>query len=140
MDAWFVADAVIVLITFALVIVDICVPGQIKGLSQVRGLFRLFRIFLLYRKATTFTKVTRKGIQTSGVNIKSPVEKVLDLLETLKQFTKDKETLKEIAWCVNPSILLCLCLSHNRAIEVVTSNKLYDVILDKETQEGNKEV
>jgi hypothetical protein len=89
---------VIILITFGLVIVDICTQGQVAGLSQLRGLFRLFRIFLLYRKATTFTKVARKRIQTSGINIKSPVEKVLDLLDSLKHFTKDKETLKEIAW------------------------------------------
>lgn len=77
---------------------DIVIPGQVAGLSQLRGIFRLFRIFLLYRKATTFTKVAKKRIHTSGFNIKSPVEKVLDLLESLKQYTKDKEMLNEISW------------------------------------------
>lgn len=88
----------IIIATFVLVIVDIAVPGQIQGLSQIRGIFRLFRIFLLYRKATTFQKVSKKRIRTSGYNIKTPVEKVLDLLESLKQFTKEKETIDEITW------------------------------------------
>lgn len=44
-------DAVIILVTFALVIVDIELQDEsISGLNRVRGLFRLFRIFLLLRK------------------------------------------------------------------------------------------
>ena len=88
----------IILISLALVIVDLKVEANIKGLSELRGLFRLFRIFLLYRKATTFTSVAKKRIRTGGFHIKSPVETVIELLSTLRNFTKDKETLREINW------------------------------------------
>ena len=72
--------------------------SKLSGLSQVRGVFRLFRIFLLYRKANTFKKIAKQRIKTGGYDFKSPVEKVLELLEVLRDNTTDKGTIKEINW------------------------------------------
>lgn len=44
-------DAIIILATFALVIVDIKIDdSSIDGIARIRAIFRLFRIFVLMRK------------------------------------------------------------------------------------------
>lgn len=46
--------------------------------------------------------------------MKSPAEKIMDLLESIKRSTKDKDLIKELNW----------------AIEIISTNKLYDPILE----------
>ena len=51
----------------------------------------------------------------SGIDVKSPVEKIMDLLESIKRSSKDKELVKDLAW----------------AMDVISSNKLYEPILEE---------
>lgn len=59
----------------------------------------------------------------SGVDFKSPVEKILDLLESLKQTIKNKKLAAEIDW----------------AIDIISHNKLYEPLLDSSNEEDGAE-
>lgn len=74
--------------------------NHIKGFNEIRGVFRLFRILLVYRKVVSFKRISKRKIYTSGYHVKSPVEKVLELFEVLKDNTADKDIIHEIAWYI----------------------------------------
>ena len=93
----------------------------------IRGVFRFFRIFLLFRKVNQFKKIK---VAYSRYDVKSPVEKIIEILKTLQQnLQKEDADIKKIDWC----------------IEVISSNRLYDPILenlfkDNLNQKDQKEV
>ena len=74
------------------------VNASITGISKMRGVFRLFRIMLLTAKAKDFTKKKRKLAKIRGFDVKSPVEKILELLSNFEDQTKDKKVKKDINW------------------------------------------
>lgn len=50
-------------------------------------------------KATEASRITNNAkVRTTGIHFKSPVEKVLELLESFKANTKDKNIRKDIEW------------------------------------------
>jgi len=101
-DCWNLVDAIIILLTFALVIVDIEIEdSSIEGLSRIRAVFRLFRIFVLMRKANEVSRISRNSsFKTKGIDVRAPVEKILGMLDHIKATTKDKEFKNEVQWAI----------------------------------------
>jgi len=120
-DVTYFIDPLITVITFVLCIIDVKVTrNHFDRLRRLHGVFNLFRIILLMRKASEFSRIAKKKARTTGLGLKSPVEKVLELLETYKRSTLNTNLKKDIDW----------------AIEVVSSNQLYDPLLSSQDGKG----
>ena len=98
-DCWYCVDAIIISFTLILILLDLnTVNASITGISKMRGVFRLFRIMLLTAKAKDFETKNRIRAKIRGVDVKSPVEKILDLLSNFGDQTKDKNLKLDIKW------------------------------------------
>jgi len=87
----------------------------------LRAIFRFFRIFLLFRKVNQFNKIK---VAYSRYDVKSPVEKIIEILKNLQgNLHKEEEDVKKIAWC----------------IEIISSNRLYDPILENLFKENSNQ-
>lgn len=87
-DKWLVFDAVVILLSAALVILDLSVNfGTLfSSISSIlRGIFRFLRIFLLIRKMQTIKK-----IKTSS-NLTTASEKIVDMLTEIKEMFETEE-------------------------------------------------
>jgi len=97
-----------------LVVSDLSLEENEKmgSLRRIRGFLRLSRVLVLLRKvnqkinkkilikikANEASRIRRRKTTTTHVGFRSPVEKVLELFETLKGNTKDKNLKKDIEW------------------------------------------
>ena len=98
-DCWYCVDAIIICFTLSLLLLDLnYVNASITEITKMRGVFRLFRIMLLTAKAKDFTKKKRKLANIRGFDVKSPVEKILELLSNFEDQTKDSKVKLEINW------------------------------------------
>lgn len=60
----------------------------------------------------------------SRYDVKSPVEKIIEILKNLQEnLKKEEEDVKKIAWC----------------IEIISNNKLYDPILENLFKENSNQ-
>lgn len=94
----------------------------------IRAIFRFLRVFLVSRKVTQF-KNLKKYI--SHYEVKTPVEKCMEILMEARNSIEDQLMLKDIEWCM----------------QMLSSNKLYDPLMafkkyedDGSPTEQNKEV
>ncbi|KAL4512042.1 hypothetical protein ABPG72_005044 [Tetrahymena utriculariae] len=109
-DRWFVLDAIIILLSLALVIIDMTVSFGSKFTSVasiIRAIFRFLRIFLLLRKLQNFKKINVTS------SIKTPSEKVLEILSEFKEYFDDTEIISDIDW----------------SMKMIASNKLYEPVI-----------
>lgn len=108
-------DAFVIIASIVLVATEFSITNNesFTLISRIlRGVFRFFRIFLLFRKVNQFKKIK---VAYSRYDVKSPVEKIIEILKNLQEsLKKEEEDVKKIAWC----------------IEVISSNRLYDPILE----------
>lgn len=111
--------------SIVLVIIDFTITDSTTSFSFIskiiRGIFRFFRIFLLFRKVNQFNRIK---VAYSRYDVKSPVEKIIEILKTLQTtLQKEEEDVKKIAWC----------------IEVISNNRLYDPILENLFKENSNQ-
>ncbi|KRX06400.1 hypothetical protein PPERSA_05013 [Pseudocohnilembus persalinus] len=118
-DGWLVFDAIVIVLSIGFVILDLSVDfgNSFKTISSsLRGIFRFVRIFLLIRKLTTFKK-----IKTTG-GIKTAAEKIVETLQHLQEQIEVTELLQGIDY----------------AMEMISSNRLYDPVFNKKGDENDK--
>ena len=101
-----------IIASLVLVVVDITIDNKtFSSISKIlRVVFRFLRLFLLFRKVTQFKNI-RKFY--SHFDVKSPVEKCLEILMDARKEIDDNLMLKDIEWCM----------------EMISSNKLYDPLM-----------
>jgi len=83
-DKWLVFDAIVIVISIVLVCTDMAVDNEsFSSISKViRGIFRFLRLFLVFRKLNQFKKIQSS---ISRYNVKTPVEKILEIINNLKE-------------------------------------------------------
>ena len=123
-DRWMLFDAFVIAGSIVLVILDLNISNtQFSSISKIlRAIFRFLRIFLLFRKVNHIKKIK---VAYSRYDLKSPVEKIVEILGSLRDMlNNNKSLIKEIEWC----------------IEVISSNRLYDPIIKTLGKEKQTEV
>ena len=89
-DVWNILDIIIILISIAFVLMDLLIEtnSALSGFLKIRGIFRLLRVFILIRKLNVvrMRREVRKKIANTniGYDIRSPLEKVLEILSDLR--------------------------------------------------------
>jgi hypothetical protein len=77
-DGWNIFDIIIVLICFALTLIEISDPGLISaGFIRFSGILRLLRIVVMFRKVNEMRKMREKRkvkSRVSNLNFTSPAE------------------------------------------------------------------
>lgn len=96
-DYWNIVDIFIILLSLLFVFLDIFVDNQaLQGFLKIRGIFRLLRIFLLIRKLSTLKErrdiSKRRIVLSSGYDLRSPLEKVLEILNQLRDSIDTDQT------------------------------------------------
>lgn len=83
-DVWNIFDLVIIILSLVFVFLDMFNDNSIlEGILKIRGIFRLLRIFLLIRKLNTLRikrDVQKRNQIHNGYDLRSPLEKVLEIL------------------------------------------------------------
>ena len=116
-DIWNILDLIVIILSIGLVLLDLLLPvdNNVRGFLKIRGVFRLLRVFILIRKlnAVRIRREMRKKITTQlGYDLRSPLEKVLDILNNLRD-KLDPDEVKIIA-------------DLNFCIKTISSNRLYE--------------
>ena len=95
-DIWNSVDIIIIILSLVFVFLDMFVENQaLQGFLKIRGIFRLLRIFLLIRKLNTLRlkrEVKAKQSTIKGYDIRSPLERVLEILNSLRDNIDAGET------------------------------------------------
>jgi hypothetical protein len=117
---WNLMDFVVILLSVLFVFMDMYLPESgFKSILRIRGLFRMLRIFLLVRKLNALRvkrEMVKRGLTKMGYDLRSPLEKVLDILNDISSKMSDEEAKfkEDIAYCV----------------KIIQSGKLYEVNLE----------
>jgi prepilin signal peptidase PulO-like enzyme (type II secretory pathway) len=117
-DYWNMADIVVILISIALVAVDLDAnsdSGILKDFLKVSSIFRLLRVFLLARKLNivkTRREIRKMATTVSGYDLRSPLERVIAILEEFKSLIDpgDEKLNNDMSYCIT----------------MISSNKLYE--------------
>ncbi|EGR27021.1 hypothetical protein IMG5_203050 [Ichthyophthirius multifiliis] len=109
-------DAFIIIISIMLIIIEIKFDNitTFTNIAQIfRALFRLFRIFLLFRKVNTFknSKIVNQ--------IRTPAQKLIQILENLKDVFDNISIIRKFQWI----------------IEVIQQNSLYEPQIEEKSQQ-----
>lgn len=105
-DWWNLFDILIIIISLIFVFLDIFVDNdQLSGFLKIRGIFRLLRIFLLIRKLSQLKEkrdIQKRKVLLMGFDIRSPLERVLEILNTLRDQLDVDETkvINELNYCI----------------------------------------
>lgn len=97
-DYWNIADIVIIGISIAFVLLDLTMSSSstvLKGILKIRGVFRLLRVFILIRKLNIVRikrEIRQKTTTSSGYDLRSPLEKVLEILNDVRDSVDLGET------------------------------------------------
>lgn len=87
-DYWNIFDLVIIILSVAFVLLDMFTNNSVlSGILKIRSIFRLLRIFILVRKLNALRvkrEIQKRQVIISGIDIRSPLEKVLDILNSLR--------------------------------------------------------
>ncbi|KAM3143121.1 hypothetical protein pb186bvf_004707 [Paramecium bursaria] len=115
-DHWNKFDTLIILISMAMIILDFTInDSNFSTASKIlRGIFRFLRLFLVFRK---FNQVKKISNINTRYNVRSPIEKVLEILRDLLEQFEDPDIVKEIKY----------------SIEQISNNTLYEPIVDEQT-------
>jgi hypothetical protein len=133
-DVLLMFDAAVVLVSLVLAVVELArkeadcdksAPSA-RTWGRVRGVLRLLRIVIVFRKIASAEKLIEKSRHGSQLQITSPAERVLRLLNQLKDN-------RVLPYAVRREI--------EYAIQKVSSNKLYEPIVEGENgqDEGKEE-
>merc|ERR1719197_985815 len=120
-------DAVVVFVSLILALVDQLIDQELaQRVYQLRGMLRLLRIVIVFRKLSSAEKLMEKSRLGDKLHITSPAERVLRLLNQLKDN-------RVLPYAVRREI--------EYAIQKVSSNKLYEPIVEGENgqDEGKEE-
>ena len=124
-DIWNILDIIIILISIAFVLMDLLIQtnSALNGFLKIRGIFRLLRVFILIRKLNVVRMrrdVRKKKFSNDiGYDIRSPVEKVLEIINEVRESLDPRE---------NARIIQDL----NYCLKMISSSKLYEADLDLE--------
>lgn len=105
-DIWNAIDFIVILLSVLFVLLDMYLgDSALKGVLRIRGIFRMLRVFLLVRKLNTLRvkrEMVKRGITNLGYDLRSPLEKVIDILNELKNKVDSEENkiMDEIDYCV----------------------------------------
>ncbi|CAK87723.1 unnamed protein product (macronuclear) [Paramecium tetraurelia] len=96
-DLWSVFDALIIIASIVLIILDLNLEGDaFTTISKVlRGIFRFLRLFLVFRKFNQVKKINNAGARYV---VRSPVEKVIEIMRDLVDQFEDPEIIKQLNW------------------------------------------
>jgi hypothetical protein len=88
-DYWNWGDIFVILSSIAFVLLDILLTSTtaVNGILSIRGIFNILRIFVLVRKLNVVRvrREVRKKTETGlGYDLKSPLEKVLEILNDIR--------------------------------------------------------
>lgn len=87
-DCWNIFDIVIIILSLLFVLLDMFNDDSVlEGILKIRGIFRLLRIFLLIRKLNTLRvkrAVQKRNELSQGYDLRSPLERVLEILNFLR--------------------------------------------------------
>ncbi|EAR99060.2 3'5'-cyclic nucleotide phosphodiesterase family protein (macronuclear) [Tetrahymena thermophila SB210] len=111
-DKFNIWDAVFIFLSLVLTILDIIILDYtFSTITRIaRSIFRFVRLFLVFRRVNEIQSIQSLNLEGS---IKTPVERIMDIFEMLKNYIEDPEMVKQLKWCQ----------------EMVNSNKLYEPIL-----------
>jgi hypothetical protein len=94
-DMWNIFDLVVIILSIIFVVLDIYVENKVvESILKIRGIFRLLRIFILVRKLNTLKirrDLIKKKITSLGYDLTSPLEKVIELLNVLRDQLDEAE-------------------------------------------------
>ncbi|KAL4457029.1 hypothetical protein ABPG74_014667 [Tetrahymena malaccensis] len=112
-----IIDAVVISLSLILVLTDqFITQSSAKIISKFfRIFFRFLRLFIILRKM----KNTNKKALEYKFGDKTPIEKILAIIDNLKQLVTDEHYYRELEW----------------ASQMISTNKLYEPILGKEQKE-----
>jgi hypothetical protein len=119
-DIWNLIDFIVILLSVLFVLLDMFLPESgFKNILRIRGIFRMMRIFLLIRKLNTLRvkrEAIKKGLTNLGYDLRSPLEKVIDILNEIRsKLHQDEQKIKEdLEFCT----------------KIIQSGKLYEVNLE----------
>lgn len=86
-DIWNLIDFIVILLSVLFVLLDMFLPDSgFKNILRIRGIFRMLRVFLLVRKLNTLRvkrEVLKRGLTEMGYDLRSPLEKVIDILKEI---------------------------------------------------------
>ncbi|CAD8096531.1 unnamed protein product [Paramecium primaurelia] len=96
-DCWSFFDALIIIASIVLIILDLNLQGDafITISKVLRGIFRFLRLFLVFRKYNQVKKINNSG---SRYTVRSPVEKVIEIMRDLSDQFEDPEIIKQLNW------------------------------------------
>ncbi|CAD8199035.1 unnamed protein product [Paramecium pentaurelia] len=96
-DCWSFFDALIIVASIILIILDLNLQGDaFTTISKVlRGIFRFLRLFLVFRKYNQVKKINNAG---SRYTVRSPVEKVIEIMRDLADQFEDPDIIKQLNW------------------------------------------
>ncbi|CAD8106543.1 unnamed protein product [Paramecium sonneborni] len=96
-DCWSFFDALIIIASIVLIILDLNLQGDaFTTISKVlRGIFRFLRLFLVFRKYNQVKKINNAGLRYS---VRSPVEKVIEIMRDLADQFEDPDIIKQLNW------------------------------------------
>jgi len=87
-DVWNIFDFVVIILSIAFVLVDMFVENRnLQGILRIRGIFRLLRVFILIRKLNVLRVKREMQVKNKtplGYDLRSPLEKVLDILNNIR--------------------------------------------------------
>lgn len=123
-DLWNVFDAIVIVVSIVFVILELSLDiSTLNSILKIRAMFRLVRIFILMRKVINLKLLNSKKVNVLrkkgkkmdtglGYDMRSPVEKVLEILNSLRHRIpeSEKDLLIDIHWSIN----------------MISSNKLYE--------------
>jgi hypothetical protein len=96
--------------------------ASLQGFLKIRGVFRLLRVFILLRKFSNLKErrdmTRRRMLLNSGYDLRSPLERVLEILNSLRDSidVDEGKLINDLNYC----------------IKVISSNSLYEAKLDME--------
>ncbi|CDW89816.1 UNKNOWN [Stylonychia lemnae] len=126
-DSWNIFDIVIIILSIIFVFLDIFVDNPaLQGFLKIRSVFRVLRIFLLVRKLSALKSKReqhKRTILKMGFDMRSPLEKVLEILNELRDQMdmNDTRIIQDLNYC----------------IKIIASNKLYEVNIDYDQNLNN---
>ncbi|CAD8196915.1 unnamed protein product [Paramecium pentaurelia] len=114
-DLWSVFDALIIVASIVLIILDLNLEGEaFTTISKVlRGIFRFLRLFLVFRKFNQVKKINNAGTRYV---VRSPVEKVIEIMRDLADQFEDPDIIKQLNWGITH-------ISNNTVYEPIIEGK-----------------
>lgn len=122
-DYWNIADIIVILLSIGFILISFFLDGNkaLKGFLKIRGVFRLLRVFILIRKLNAVRirrEVRLKTVISNGYDIRSPLEKVMEMLNNIRDAldTSEIKMINDLNYC----------------LKMISTNKLYEADIELE--------